>query len=140
MAVAMAQAGDFIAGLDNRRWKRVSCMRKAMNSFFCRTDRRFDFIGRINEDVNTYTRAASTGLLVFSTSQVSLCQADTQSSKGGMTDVYLDSGTYVKSFYSVMYHPSSVSVRMMGDRHKRLHHSVSWRHTVPKILSESLKK
>lgn len=144
--VAMAQGGDYLGGPERAFcfWdgesSKVGLHRKCMNSFICSTDRPFQFVGRINEDVNTYTRQASTGLLMFTTNQVSLNQLMTQSNSGGMTELYLDSGTYVKSFYSVMYHPSSVSVRVMRCSNARLHHQVSWKHTTPKILRESLKK
>ena len=50
--VAFAQGGDFIGGKENKRYK-DKILRKAMNSFFCKTDRKFEFIGRVNEDVNT---------------------------------------------------------------------------------------
>lgn len=106
-SIAMAQGGDFIGGGESSFSQSITLKRKAMNSFICSTDKPFQFVGRINEDVNTYTRLASTGLLLFTTNQVSLSQVSTQSSSGGMTELYLDSGTYVKSFYSVMYHPSS---------------------------------
>jgi hypothetical protein len=58
-----------------------------------------------------------------------------------MTELYLESGTYVKSFYSVVYQPSSVKVGVLRGRSgTRLHHSVNWKATVPKILRETLKK
>jgi len=139
-AISIAQGGDFIGGSQNRNALYVSLSRKCMNSFFCSTERKFNFIGRINEDVNTYTRLASTGLLLLTANNISLTQTITQSSSGGMTDIYLDSGTYLKSFYSVMYHPSSVKVRLLQSKNKRLHHFVSWGNTVPLILRESVKK
>lgn len=139
-SIAMAQGGDFIGGGESSFSQSITLKRKAMNSFICSTDKPFQFVGRINEDVNTYTRLASTGLLLFTTNQVSLSQVSTQSSSGGMTELYLDSGTYVKSFYSVMYHPSSVLIKMMGSTHRRLHHSVNWKATVPLILSEVHRK
>lgn len=139
-SIAIAQGGDFIGGEGSAMAKEVKLKRKCMNSFLCSIERPFKFLGRINEDVNTYTRLASTGLLLFTTNQLTLEQIQTQTNSGGMTELYLDSGTYVKSFYSVMYHPSSVKVRMMNSKFKRLHHSVSWPHTVPVILREDLKK
>lgn len=57
-----------------------------------------------------------------------------------MTMVYNESGTYVKSFYSVMFSPSSVKVKVMGDKHLRLHHHVEWDKAVPLILPEIYKK
>lgn len=140
-SVAMAQGGDFIGGDQSSIAEAVRLKRKCMNSFFCSTDRPFQFVGRINEDVNTYTRTASTGKLFFTANQVNLNQLQTQSNAGGMTELYLDSGTYVKSFYSVIYQPSSVKIGMIhGQRGSRIHHQVSWKHTVPEILRETLKK
>ncbi len=139
-AVAMSQGGDFIGGPESSLAEQVQLRRKCMNAFFCSTDRPFRFLGRVNEDVNTYTRGASTGALFLTTNQVSLEQVQTQANEGGMTELYLDSGTYVKSFYSVMFQPSSVRVAMLRDRSQRLHHRVSWRYTVPQIVSEGLRK
>lgn len=139
-SVAMAQGGDYIGGPQSSLAERVRLKRKCMNSFICSTDRPFQFIGRVNEDVNTYTRMGSIGHLLLTTNQITLEQTQTQSNSGGMTTIYLESGTYLKSFYSVMYQPSSVIVAMLRDRSARLHHKVSWKHTVPKILSESTRK
>jgi len=140
-SLAMCQNGDYMGGEEGTNASRVMLKRKAMNSFICSTERPFKFVGRVNEDVNTYTRLANTGLLVFSTNQVSLQQKQTQTNAGGMTEMYLDSGTYVKSFYSVMYQPSSVKVGVLrGQANSRMHHNVSWKHSVPKILRESVKK
>lgn len=138
--VALSQGGDFIGGSGSDKAQKVSLFRKCMNSFICSTDKPFQFIGRINEDVNTYSRLASTGLLMFTTNHVSLNQRQTQSNAGGMTELYLDSGTYVKSFYSVMYMPSSVKVKVLTSKNARLHHAVSWINTAPMILSEAHKK
>lgn len=41
-------------------------------------------------------------------------QMQTQKNAGGMTETYLESGTYLKSFYSVMYAPSCVKLNTMG--------------------------
>lgn len=135
-SIAMSQGGDFIGGKLSSNAQKIKLKRKAMNSFICGTDRPFKFVGRINEDVNTYTRLASTGLILFTTNQVNLDQMDTQSNQGGMSGLYLDTGTYFKSFYSVLFHPSSVKVKVLNSKFKRLHHSVSWKHTVPMILRE----
>ncbi len=139
-SIAFSQGGDFIGGGGNPFGKAITLKRKCMNSFFCSTDRSFQFIGRINEDVNTYTRSASTGFVFFTLTQFCLNQLQPQSNSGGMTELYLNSGTYVKSFYSVMYQPSSVSIKLMGNKNMRLHHLVSWKNTVPLILSEASRK
>ena len=142
-SIAMAQGGDYLGGGAGGEGKRLRTKRKAMNSFICDTERQFTFLGRINEDVNTYTRNTSTGDLFLQIQQVCLLQKQTQSNAGGMTEVYLDSGTYLKSFFTVMYQPSSVKVRTMGNEYvnqKRLHHRVTWMLTAPKILKEKFKK
>jgi hypothetical protein len=139
-SIAMAQSGDFIGGSEGTFASEVTLRRKCMNSFLCSVERPFTFLGRINEDVNTYTHRASQGLVFFTTNQVALKQTATQKNAGGMTDLYLDSGTYVKSFYSVIFHPSSVKIKIMNSANGRLHHSISWPHTTPMILSEKWKK
>lgn len=142
-SIAMAQGGDYLSGGAGGEGKQLRTKRKAMNSFICDTERQFTFLGRINEDVNTYTRNTSTGDLFLQIQQVCLLQKQTQSNAGGMTEVYLDSGTYLKSFFTVMYQPSSVKVRTMGNEYvnqKRLHHRVNWMLTAPKILKEKFKK
>lgn len=139
-SIALAQGGDFIGGSNSTSAKNITLKRKCMNSFICSVKKPFKFIGRINEDVNTYSKMGSIGYLFFTINQVSLGQLQTQSNKGGMTELYLDSGTYVKSFYSVMIQPSSVKIAIMGDNHRRIHHKVNWNNTVPKILSEKVKK
>ena len=138
LTVCMSQGGDHMGGLTGR-WKK-SILRKAMNSFFCRTDRPFQFLGRVNEDVNTYTLLGSQGHLMMTVTDLMLNQMQTQSNAGGMTDLYLDGGTYLKSFYTVLYMPSAVTVQPMGTSHKRLHHKVNWKHCVPLILDERCKK
>lgn len=138
LTVCMSQGGDHMGGLTGR-WKK-SILRKAMNSFFCRTDRPFQFLGRVNEDVNTYTLLGSQGQLMMTITDLMLNQMQTQSNSGGMTDLYLDGGTYLKSFYTVLYMPSAVTVQPMGTSHKRLHHKVAWKHCVPLILDERCKK
>lgn len=141
LTIAMAQGGDYIGGAGNPLWWK-GLTRKAMNSFVCRTDRPFTFIGRINEDVNTYATLGNRGELLFTITRFCLTQTPTQSNAGGMTDTYLDGGTYLKTFPTVMLQPSSVKVQMMGGSKEgnRLHHSVTWRNTVPEILSEEYRR
>ena len=138
-SIAMAQGGDFIGGENSRVFKE-KLARKCMNSFICSTDRPFQFSGRINEDVNTYTYKASLGYKFFTIATVRLEQKQTQSNEGGMTDIYLDNGTYIKSFYSVIFQPSAVTISLMGNKNNRLHHRVNWNATTPVILDEKYKK
>lgn len=141
-SIAMSQGGDFIGGVGTvgKLYMQGKISRKAMNSFICSVDRPFKFQGRINEDVNTYTNTANKGSLFFTYARIRLEQKQTQSNSGGMTDLYIDSGTYVKSFYSILFQPSSVKIKLMGVSNFRLHHSVSWKNTVPEIIDEKYKK
>jgi hypothetical protein len=134
-SIAFSQGGDHIGGFSGIKLKR-----KCMNSFFCSTDRPFQFIGSINEDVNTYTTLGSRGDVFSTFTNIQLDQKDTQSNNGGMTDEYALTGTYVKSFHSVMMQPSSVKASMMNSNNKRIHHSIKWVNTTPMILSNKYKK
>ena len=80
------------------------------------------------------------GELFFTIADLQLNQAQTQSNAGGMTDIYLDSGTYVKSFYSVICSPQAVKVGLMGRTNMRMHHKINWNYCTPKILNEKHKK
>ena len=140
--IAFAQGGDLIGGagsFQNNLYKR-----KAMNSFVFKVsqDPSDDvlFIGRMNDDVNTYLTLGKTGSLFFQISNVNLVQLTTQTNSGGNTEVYKEFGTYVKSFYSVMAAPSCCKIDMMGTTHKRLHHKINWGKAVPKILDEKYRK
>lgn len=137
--VAFAQGGDFIGGLRGGNFHK-GLLRKAMNSFFCRTDRPIQFRGTMNEDVVTYTTMSSRGHLFFSFTSFAVIQLPTQSLKGGMTDAYKEGGTYLKSFYAVMSMPSAVKVDMMNTKHSRMHHKVNWNACAPKILNERWRK
>lgn len=94
LSIAMSQGGDFLG--DNgghASWVK----RKAMNSFICSVDRPFSFMGRINEDVNTYTNLGRCGELFMTIGAVQLGQKQTQKNSGGMTELYLDSGSELAS-------------------------------------------
>lgn len=136
LTVCMGQGGDYIGGTGFEKPKR-----KAMNSFVCAKDRPFKFLGRINEDVNMYVTLGHKGKLMFSIMKIALNQIMTQTNSGGLTELYLDSGTYVKSFFSVICHPSGVKVAMLrGQQHARLHHRVDWNKTTPCIIEQIYKK
>ncbi len=139
ITVCFAQGGDFIGGVNGGVYKK-RVLRKAMNSFFCMTDRPFKFYGSTNEDVNMYVTNGMRGNLCFTVVDICVIQPQTQKNAGGLTDIYLANGTYVKSFYSVMYEPSCVTVQMMGQKHYRIHHKITWDNCCPKILNEQWKK
>lgn len=140
--IAFAQGGDFIGGAGS--FANNTFKRKAMNSFVFKVnqDPADDtiFIGRMNDDVNTYLTQGKVGKLFFQISNVNLVQLTTQSNSGGNTEAYKDFGTYVKSFYSVMAAPSCCKIDLMGRTNKRIHHKINWKYAVPKIIDERHKK
>lgn len=137
-SIVFSQGGDFIGGVNTSL--KDGFKRKVMNAFFCKTNREFKFYGKINEDYTAYTYLGSKGDLFFTLMNLSLEQLQTQSNNGGLTDIYLNLGTYVKSFYSVMFMPSAVKISVMGNKFMRIHHKTKWNNCVPKIINEKYKK
>lgn len=142
-SIATAQGGDFIGGADahiNNNDGKITAKRKVMNTFICNSERPFEFVGTINEDVNTYIRKAQLGKVFLTPNLVNVEQERTQQQEGGLTDAYLDSGTYMKSFYTILYSPSSVELGKMGNEEMRIHHHINWNASIPKIVPESSKQ
>lgn len=139
-SVAFAQGGDFIGGKDNDIFHSIFRKRKIMNCFFNSTKRPYQFYGRINEDVNCYIQNGKMGYLFLTHPTIAINQHETQTNSGGLSEFYLDSGTYVKSFYTVLFNPSACKVRLMGEINKRLHHSIKWDNAIPMIISDKYKK
>lgn len=139
MVVCFSQGGDYLGGV-NRKYYWRGLARKAMNAYICDVDKPFSFIGTINEDTNMYVTLNMVGKRIFSVTNLSVIQLETQANPGGLTDIYLDIGTYVKSFYSVMAQPSCVYVKDMGSSHRRIHHMVKWQNCAPMILNPRWKK
>lgn len=140
-SVCMSQGGDHIGGQAAAR--DIRARRKAMNSFIFRVDTDMRFVGRMNEDANLYVSKGLTGSVFLTIMQAMLGQKQTQASAGGMTEAYLDSGTYIKSFFSVMYAPSSVRVGTINTGSNvtpRIHHDINWNNAAPKIIRESHRK
>lgn len=135
--LAFCQGGDHLGGYDHER---NPLKRKVMNSFICKTDRPFKFYGSMNDDVNMYVQNGIRGDVFLTYLRFQLDQGDSQSTDGGLSDLYKSYGTYVKSFYTVMISPSSVSIRLMGEKAMRLHHNIKYKNTLPCIISDDYKK
>jgi hypothetical protein len=140
LTVAMSQGGDFIGGENGTLAKQMYPWRKCMNTFFCRTDRPFTFLGRLNEDVNTYVGLGREGKLLFTLPNIMTDQAPTQAAGNGMTEMYSKYGTYVKSFYTVMRNPSCTKIVEIGVSARRIHHQIKWKQAYPCILAQQFKK
>ena len=139
-ALAMIQTGDLMGGKSNPMFSGGLLKRKIMNVFFFNTEKKFPFVGRINEDAVTYVYHGERGKLFLQLPEIILLQTPTQQGEGGLTDFYLETGTYYKSFYSIIFSPSCVKIGLLGDQHQRLHHKISWNNATPKIIGEKHKK
>jgi len=149
-AIAMSQGGDHIGGEGIKSDKGMvggqhnpSLRRKCMNSWICDSEKPFAFTGHMNEDVSAYVLHGLRGHLFFTVIQSQLIQLPTQVTAGGMSDLYLSAGTYVKSFYTVMQAPSCTKIGTMGDPRGgqyRIHHKINWHNAAPKILREQWRK
>jgi hypothetical protein len=143
LTVAFAQGGDFAGGASGKTAQMAAkqmFMRKAMNSFICDVDRPIRFRGVFNEDVSTYTELGRQGHLFFTVPRLRITQKQTQSQQGGITELYVDCGTYVKSFSTVMYAPSCTRIVTIGNKFRRIHHQIRWANVSPKIISEKYRK
>lgn len=136
-SICYSQGGDWFGGETNFNKKPK---RKAMNSFFCSVNRRFEFISRLNEDVNTYMTLGHKGEVFMTIPFIQIDQKSTQATKGGMTESYVNNGTYVKSFYTILTRPDCTKINLMGRTDKRLHHLIDWDNAVPMIIKEKYKK
>lgn len=140
--IAFAQAGDYMTGAS--AFMQHNFKRKAMNTFLFKVNDNKDddikFIGRMNDDVNTYLSQGKIGKLFFQLKHICLQQLITQTNTGGNTESYKKYGTYVKSFYSIIAEPSCVKISMHGIKHKRIHHKIKWNNAVPVIIDEKYKK
>jgi len=144
-AIAMSQGGDHIGGDPDSSGEKQRLSRKCMNSWFCDVEKPIAFFGHMNEDVSAYVTYGHRGQLFFTSLQAMLVQKPTQTTPGGMSDLYLSSGTYQKSFYTVMANPSCVQIGAMGDPRAvngatRIHHKINWHKAVPKIIDEKYRK
>lgn len=140
--VAISQGGDWIGGAAGVPTARIR--RKVMNFFVFNVGSPFRFMAKLNDDVTSYVVNGLRGMFTATIMQASLDQGQTQANPGGLTEIYLENGTYVKSFYSVMYAPSCVKVGAMSDNREggsaRFHHEIDWPRAVPCILREEHRK
>lgn len=143
--IAMAQNGEMQGGALGKVWL-FHARRKSMNTFFFKvTDNPEEdvwFVGRMNDDVNTYVNGGRHGELWYQNARLNVNQGITQANKSGLTDMYKQFGTYNKSFYTIMLDPSSVKVGILGvgEHAGRMHHRIFWNYAVPMLLSEKWKK
>ncbi len=137
--LSMGLSSDYIGGLQSDRYL-MGLYPKSMGSFLLRKDDPVDFFMRMNDDITTTVLNQFKGRIGFSVAPIHVQTPSTQSAKGGMTEAYLDAGTYRKSFYTVLAGPSFAKISKQGRIYFRIHHRISWGNACPKILSDRWKK
>lgn len=87
-----------------------------------------------------YMNFGCCGELFMMIGVVQLGQKQMQKNSGGMIELYLDFGIYVKSFYFVMYVLLCVKILLMGVSYKCIYYQVIWNNVVVKIFYEKYRK
>lgn len=128
-----------IGGAESREWGR-QLIPKTMTTFLMRADDLNYFHMRMNDDITTSALNGMRGKLYYTIMPLCLEVDETQKQSGGMTEIYVDNGTYRKSFYTVMAMPSCTKIASMGINDFRCHHQISWNNCIPKVLNEKWKK
>ncbi|GIW83202.1 MAG: hypothetical protein KatS3mg105_5009 [Gemmatales bacterium] len=121
LGLSMGQTGD-------RSYERDSFKRKAMNSFYLLTSRRFSWVGRCNEDVSTYFGEQLRGKIFLQVNYLLVHQSRMMSRDGGSTNLYKSLGSdRIKALYSFLQWPGMVRVGYCASvgrcHHKILAHS-----------------
>lgn len=139
-ALSFSLPADFMGGVDSERLK-AGLYPKTMGTFFMKQNKKRYFRMRMNDDITTCLLNNRIGNLFLTIAQIMVLTPGTQDMEGGMTDIYVENGTYRKSFYSVMCCPSFVKIYAFENKTgTRLHHQVKWDYANPKIISEKYKK
>ena len=88
---------------------------------------------RMNDDLINAINVWRHGRAELTVKFLSMNMPETQSEKGGLTEMYREDGTVRKTAYAVCACPSSVRlVRKFG----RYHHRADWKTIAPKIVSD----
>jgi hypothetical protein len=139
-SLAMAQGGDFLGGEHGGYSENIRTLRKCMNTWLFDVEKPIYFTGKMNEDHNASVYLGGIGYILLTILNCFIIQVATQKASGGMSDIYADNGTFVKTYYSIMKNPSCVKVSSFYTEHARIHHLTNWNNAVPVILNEKYKK
>jgi hypothetical protein len=139
-SIAISQRGDLLGGIHGGETKEWKSKRKCMGTWICDVDKPLTFCGTMNDDYSQFVVNGRRGDLYLQINMVAINTVPTQSTHGGMTDIYKDTGTYIKTFYSILQAPSCVRISMMGRTNKRVHHFAKSENYAAKIIREEYKK
>lgn len=130
-----SQAGAFIGGANKTYLS--GHQRKVSQAVLYDANNPITFRGVFYEDIIVALDAGTAGRVAMSTMLVSIQSPAMASNGGGMQDLYQESGTYVRCFYSVMAYPGVASIEAKDGEFKlRLRHSAF----APMIINERWRK
>lgn len=87
--------------------------------------------GRMNDDLINAIEMWRYGRPEFSFLFMCVCMKETQSEKGGNTEIYNAHGTVRKTAYAVLIDPKNVKLVV---KYGRYHHKADWKNICPKVL------
>ena len=130
-----AHIADYIGGVNNFK---KGLKFKVINVFFLTTEKRIRFVGRMNDDINTYLLNNNVGRLFLSLYDIFVQMLEVRKVKGGMLDLYKKFNSWMQGFYSVICSPSAVKLGMIGKLDKnnnRIRHKLKHDRFTPKIIN-----
>ena len=112
--------------------------RKVMQAILISQRKPITFSARFNEDVTTYVTLNSLGEVTPEFDLIVQQSKPTQVRSGGMSNEYKQVGTYIKTFYTVLRWPESITIADLG-LVWRIHHFIR-PHIYPKIVPPTVRK
>lgn len=132
--LSFAVAGDFIGGVKSRKVMDKIYF-NARNTFFCKTAKPFEFVGRF-EDISTPAVNNYRGSLFMTIMDVMVFIKDSSDNAGGLAEARKRTSKYWEYFYGVMYVPSAIRLDGIGEKIQK---RVNYNALVPKIINERYK-
>ena len=137
--MSLAQNGETIAGTEEF-YRKSKLKLKAMNYWFCSTDKPVEYAGIMNDDVNAGIYLNKSGH--FSIQYAGCIIQQAQQSSGGMKDVYAaNSAMYQKAMFSVLIAPSFVKLTYLRNysgntETRRIYHNINRKYAYPYVVEE----
>jgi hypothetical protein len=129
----------FAVGADARPDRVFKFSRRVFNAHNMPSDPELFTVwrGRMNDDLINAIESWRRGKVELSLNFMQISMRDSQSEKGGNTEIYQESGTVRKTAYAVMIAPNAVKLVI---KYGRYHHRVNWQNVCPKLVSTRFQK
>ena len=132
--LGFGNAGSYIGGLNGKYKKKMDI--GSYNVYFLKNgDMRFR--GTSDEDATFYVDNVKIGNMCYLVLDVGYDSYERGSNKGGLSEMYKELGTYVRSFYAVIANPAVFKLYL---RKNKFEIKKSFNSIAPKLLNERWKK